>query len=245
MMLAASVAPLGCACTNQRVQLVDEQNDFCLRWKQSLSGRALRRSSNSPRYFAPAIIALRSIATRRLFLSVSGTSTADDPAGEGPRQWRFLPTPGSPMSTGLFFGAPCQDLHHTANLLVASDDRVDLALAGQRGEIAAIFFERLKFSFRIGIGDALVAAQFGEGARNTCSRLRPFVWNSFFSELPPWSNKPSRRCSVLMYSSLSLPASAFGGIEGPSSMLRSGNKIGGANALDLVAGGRARVRVRA
>ena len=62
---------------------------------------AFRRSSNSPRYLAPATIEPRSRATTRLPLSPSGTS---------PSMMRFaspstiavLPTPGSPISTGLF-----------------------------------------------------------------------------------------------------------------------------------------------
>ena len=62
---------------------------------------AFRRSSNSPRYLAPATMEARSRATTRLPLSPSGTS---------PSMMRFaspstiavLPTPGSPMSTGLF-----------------------------------------------------------------------------------------------------------------------------------------------
>ena len=63
---------------------------------------ALRRSSNSPRYFAPAIIALRSIAISVLLLSDSGTSPLMMRRAR-PSAMAVLPTPGSPMSTGLFF----------------------------------------------------------------------------------------------------------------------------------------------
>ena len=38
--------------------------------------------------------------------------------------------------------------------------------AGQRGEVAPIFFQGLEFVFGIGIGDALVAAQIGQGSQN-------------------------------------------------------------------------------
>ena len=62
---------------------------------------AFRRSSNSPRYFAPATSAPRSRLMMRFSFSPSGTS---------PRAMRWarpstmavFPTPGSPMSTGLF-----------------------------------------------------------------------------------------------------------------------------------------------
>ena len=58
--------------------------------------------------------------------------------------------------------APGQYLHHAANFFIAADHRIDFALARQGGEIAAIFFQRLKFIFGILVGDALIAAQFGQ-----------------------------------------------------------------------------------
>src|SRR5215471_19776294 len=63
---------------------------------------AFSRSSNSPRYLAPAIIAPRSRATTRLFLSPSGTSPMWMRRAR-PSTIAVLPTPGSPMRTGLFF----------------------------------------------------------------------------------------------------------------------------------------------
>ncbi|CAM5267249.1 hypothetical protein SCALM49S_01215 [Streptomyces californicus] len=61
-----------------------------------------RRSSNSPRYFAPATIAPRSSETSRLSLRLSGTSPLTMRCAS-PSTTAVLPTPGSPMSTGLFF----------------------------------------------------------------------------------------------------------------------------------------------
>ena len=62
---------------------------------------ALSRSSNSPRYLAPATIAARSRATSRLPRSDSGTSPATIRWAR-PSTTAVLPTPGSPISTGLF-----------------------------------------------------------------------------------------------------------------------------------------------
>src|ERR1039457_5800669 len=62
---------------------------------------ALRRSSNSPRYLAPAIRAPMSSDTMRLFLSPSGTSPRMTRCAS-PSTIAVLPTPGSPISTGLF-----------------------------------------------------------------------------------------------------------------------------------------------
>jgi hypothetical protein len=62
---------------------------------------ALSRSSNSPRYLDPATMEPRSRARRRLFLRLSGTSPATMRLAR-PSTMAVLPTPGSPMSTGLF-----------------------------------------------------------------------------------------------------------------------------------------------
>ena len=62
----------------------------------------LKRSSNSPRYFAPATIAPMSSATRRLCFSDSGTSPSTMRCAS-PSTIAVLPTPGSLISTGLFF----------------------------------------------------------------------------------------------------------------------------------------------
>ena len=63
---------------------------------------AFRRSSNSPRYFAPAISAPRSRPTTRLSFRPSGTSPRTMRCAR-PSTIAVLPTPGSPMRTGLFF----------------------------------------------------------------------------------------------------------------------------------------------
>ena len=62
---------------------------------------ALSRSSNSPRYFAPAMSEPMSSATMRLFLSPSGTSPRSMRLAS-PSTMAVLPTPGSPIRTGLF-----------------------------------------------------------------------------------------------------------------------------------------------
>ena len=72
-------------------------------WESSISLRmAFSRSSNSPRYFAPASIDPKSRATTRLFLRISGTSPETMRCAK-PSTMAVLPTPGSPINTGLFF----------------------------------------------------------------------------------------------------------------------------------------------
>ena len=62
---------------------------------------AFSRSSNSPRYLEPATIAPRSSANRRLSFKPSGTSPLTM-RNARPSTIAVLPTPGSPISTGLF-----------------------------------------------------------------------------------------------------------------------------------------------
>ena len=60
-----------------------------------------KRSSNSPRYFAPAINAPISSAINILFSKLSGTSPLMI-LNARPSAIAVLPTPGSPIKTGLF-----------------------------------------------------------------------------------------------------------------------------------------------
>ena len=62
---------------------------------------ALRRSSNSPRYFAPATNALKSNSKIVLSNKDSGTSFLTIRWAR-PSTIAVLPTPGSPINTGLF-----------------------------------------------------------------------------------------------------------------------------------------------
>ena len=63
---------------------------------------AFNRSSNSPRNFAPAIRAPISSEKIVRFFRLSGTSPRTI-RWANPSQMAVLPTPGSPISTGLFF----------------------------------------------------------------------------------------------------------------------------------------------
>ena len=65
------------------------------------SSTPLRRSSNSPRYLAPAISEPMSSAISARSFSVSGTSPLAMRSAS-PSAMAVLPTPGSPISTGLF-----------------------------------------------------------------------------------------------------------------------------------------------
>ena len=98
-MFDASIAPSAApapttVCSSSMNRIMSSDSSISL-------STALRRSSNSPRYLAPAISAPMSRATSRLSLRLSGTSPRTMRCAR-PSTMAVLPTPGSPMSTGLF-----------------------------------------------------------------------------------------------------------------------------------------------
>src|ERR1700694_5362029 len=55
-----------------------------------------------------------------------------------------------------------EDLDDAADLLLAADDRVELALPCQGGEIARVLLQRLELGLRRGVGDTGRTAYLGE-----------------------------------------------------------------------------------
>jgi hypothetical protein len=84
----------------------------------------------------------------------SGTSPATIRCAR-PSTIAVLPTPGS---HGIVLGAAREDLDHAADLLVAPDHRVELALLGGVRQVAAELLERLVGLLRVLRGDAPSAA---------------------------------------------------------------------------------------
>ncbi len=111
---------------------------------------ALRRSSNSPRYFAPATIAPISSATTRLFLRLAGTSPETirlgQPLGDG-----RLADARLADEDGVVLRPAAEHLDHAADLVVAADDRVELAPTGEFGEVASEPLQRLILLLGVGV----------------------------------------------------------------------------------------------
>ena len=125
------------------------------------SRTALSRSSNSPRYFAPATIAARSSESTRRPLSESGTSPSTT-RWASPSTTAVLPTPGSPISTGLFLVRRDSTWMTRRISAVPADDRVELALAGRGGQVDGVLLERLVGRLRVLAGDPARAAHAGQ-----------------------------------------------------------------------------------
>ena len=93
------------------------------------SSTALSRSSNSPRYFAPATIAPRSSATSRLSAQRLGHVAGHDPLGQALDDGG-LADAGLADQHRVVLGAAGQHLDDPADLGVTADDRVELARRG-------------------------------------------------------------------------------------------------------------------
>ena len=75
---------------------------------------------------------------------------------------RRLPDAGLADQHRVVLRPPRENLHHAADLFIAADDRVELALSRQLGEVASILFQRLVLVLGVGIGHALPSANLGE-----------------------------------------------------------------------------------
>ena len=124
---------------------------------------ALSRSSNSPRYLAPAISAPMSSASS--FLSCQAfRHVAVDDAQRQALDDRGLADAGLADQHRIVLGAPREHLDGAANFLVAADDRIELAVARGLGEIARIFLERIIGVLgRSGVGGAALAQRIDGG----------------------------------------------------------------------------------
>jgi hypothetical protein len=127
------------AGADQRVHLVDEQDDPPSAAGDSLS-TAFSRSSNSPRYFAPAISAPMSSASSFLSFRRFGHVAIDDAQREAFGD-RGLADAGLADQHRIVLGAARQHLDGAADFLVAADHRIELALARRlrsgRGHISS------------------------------------------------------------------------------------------------------------
>ena len=101
---------------------------------------AFSLSSNSPRYFAPAIKAPKSKDKTRLFLSPSGTSPLTIRCAK-PSTIAVLPTPGSPINTGLFLVLRCK----TCMVLLISSSR---PITGSNLPFSALSVKSMQYFFK-------------------------------------------------------------------------------------------------
>ena len=111
-------------------------------------------------------------ATIRLFLQPFGHVAADDALGQ-PLDDGGLADAGLADEHRVVLGAAREHLDDAADLLVAADDRVELALARQLGQVAAVALERLVLALRVLVGHPLRCRGPPSSASRTRSRVTP------------------------------------------------------------------------
>ncbi len=132
---------LGGAGTDDRVQLVDEEDD--------LTGRVLdlREDGLEPLLELAAVLRAREERADvecpyALALESLGHVARDDPLRK-PFDDRGLPDAGLADEHRVVLRPPRENLHDAADLLVAADDRVELPRLGERRQVAPVLLERL------------------------------------------------------------------------------------------------------
>ena len=147
---------LGGAGADDRVQLVDEEDDLALALRD-----LLQHGLEALLEFAAIFRAREERAyvqrEHALVLQTFGNVTADDALGQTFDD-RGLADAGLADEHRVVLRAPREHLDHAADLFIAPDDRIDLALASKIGQIATVLVERLVFALRILVGNALIAA---------------------------------------------------------------------------------------
>ena len=139
---------LGCTGPDQRVQFVDEQDDFAF-----LGFQFLQNSLQALLEFATELGASHERAEvqrkQSLVLEPFRHIAVDDALRKSLDDRRF-PDPGLTDQHRVILGAPRQHLHGAPDFLVASDHWIDLALTSCRGEVAGVFLQSLVLIFRRG-----------------------------------------------------------------------------------------------
>ena len=145
----------GRAGADHGVQLVDEQHDRALglrdlgqhRLEPILELAAILRAGDQRPHVE---------ADDALVLEALGHVAADD-ALRQPLDDGGLADAGLADQHRVVLGPARQHLDDAADLLVAADDRIELVLARQRGQVAAVALERLVLALGVLVGDPLAA----------------------------------------------------------------------------------------
>ncbi len=129
------------AGADQRVHLVDEQDDAAF-GSLDLVEHALQALLELAAIFGAgnqrAHVEGEQLLALQAFRHVAIDDAQRQPLGD-----RGLADAGLADQHGIVLGAPRQHLDGAADFLVAADDRVELALAGVRRQVAGIFLERV------------------------------------------------------------------------------------------------------
>ena len=159
---------LGRARPNERVQLVDKENnlaigffDFLEHGLEPVFKLAAKLGSGQHRTQVQRDHALIFEALRHIAFDDALRQALDDGC---------FAHAGLANQHRVILGAPAQHLNHAANLFVAPNDRVQLAAPGKFREVLGVLFQRLKLGFGILIRHALRPAHRSQRLQNRLMR---------------------------------------------------------------------------
>jgi hypothetical protein len=155
--------PLGRARPHDRVELVDEGDHLALRLGDLLEDGLQPLLELAP-VLGPGDHAAEVEGDQPAVAQALGHVALDDAAGQALDDGG-LAHAGLADEHGVVLGPPGEDLDDPADLVVAADDRVELALAGVLGEVAAVALQRLVLLLRVLAGHPVAAADLLEGAQ--------------------------------------------------------------------------------
>src|SRR5439155_13356133 len=141
---------------DDRVELVDEQNQLTF-GVLDLAQDSLHSLLELPAVLRPGEHRADVQRPYALALQAFRHVAGDDSLGE-PFDDRGLADAGIADQDRVVLRPPREHLDHSPNLFVAADDRVELALLGELGQVAPELLERLVGTFGILRGHALPAA---------------------------------------------------------------------------------------
>ena len=134
-------SPLAAAGTHQRVYLVDEQDDASLGLRHLVDDR-LQTFLELALVLGTGHQCAHVERVELLVLQVLGHVATHDALGQSLGNGR-LARARLANQDGVVLRAPAQNLQHAAYLVVASDDRVQLALTGQVDQVLGILLQTL------------------------------------------------------------------------------------------------------
>ena len=149
------------------MQLIDEENDLALRLLNLLEhglesvlelASVLGSSDEGPEIERHDPLVLQGL----------GDVPRNDALGETFHD-RGLAYARLPDEDGVVLGAPRQNLNHATDLVVAADDRIELAAPGLGRQVPGVALESLVAVLGVGVVDALVAADLAEGGDDAVS----------------------------------------------------------------------------
>ena len=154
----------GSAGADEGVQLVDEEDDLAVRLFDLLQD-GLEAVFELAAKLGAGEHGAEVEGDDALVAQDLGDVAVEDAAGEAFDDGG-LADAGLADEDGVVLGAAAEDLDDAANLFVAADDGVELAAAGEFGEVFGVFFERLELAFGVLVGDALDAANGGRALQD-------------------------------------------------------------------------------